>query len=152
MKMRIIDIIVHVLCLLLIIASLAVVILAWRELPEQIPTHFGFNGEIDGYGGKGTVFLMPGIMVVSYILMTVVEFFPGTWNTGVKVTARNREKVYGITKNLLITVKLTMVAIFAFLSVWLTHCEPLPGWFLPVSMAAVLGGTGYWSIRLLLAK
>jgi uncharacterized membrane protein len=32
-------------------------------LPDTIPTHWNIKGEIDGYGPKATLFLMPGIMV-----------------------------------------------------------------------------------------
>jgi uncharacterized membrane protein len=38
---------------------------AWlyTSLPEQIPTHWNIRGEVDGYGGKWTLFIFPAIMV-----------------------------------------------------------------------------------------
>ncbi len=36
--------------------------LALSSLPEQIPTHWNIRGEVDGYGGKWTLFLLPVMM------------------------------------------------------------------------------------------
>jgi uncharacterized membrane protein len=36
----------------------------YPSLPSTIPTHFNMSGEADGFGGKDTIFLGPGIMSV----------------------------------------------------------------------------------------
>jgi len=36
----------------------------YPSLPSTIPTHFNISGEADGFGGKDTIFLGPGIMSV----------------------------------------------------------------------------------------
>jgi uncharacterized membrane protein len=47
---------------------------AWLypSLPDQIPTHWNIRGEVDGYGGKWTLFLFPvmmaGMLVLFYFL------------------------------------------------------------------------------------
>ena len=47
------------LCLLPIVLGLFL----WKELPEQVPTHFGLNNEPDGYSSKAfAVFGLPAIM------------------------------------------------------------------------------------------
>jgi uncharacterized membrane protein len=33
-------------------------------LPERIPIHWNFQGEVDGYGGRWTIFLMPCMMAM----------------------------------------------------------------------------------------
>jgi uncharacterized membrane protein len=57
------------------LVALALVALTWGAaallypgLPAQIPTHWNFRGELDGYGPKATTFLMPGFMVFLLIL------------------------------------------------------------------------------------
>lgn len=54
----------------LIITSLVLLIpvlvglILWDKLPEQIPTHWGIHGEVDGWSSKSTaVFLLPCIML-----------------------------------------------------------------------------------------
>jgi uncharacterized membrane protein len=34
----------------------------YPTLPDQIPTHWSIRGEVDGYGGRWTLFLFPAIM------------------------------------------------------------------------------------------
>jgi uncharacterized membrane protein len=47
---------------------------AWLspQLPDRIPTHWNIRGEVDGYGGKWTLYLMPimttGMLVLFYFL------------------------------------------------------------------------------------
>ena len=55
----------------LVIASLVLLIpvivglLLWDKLPEQIPTHWGINGEVDGWSSKAmAVFGLPALMLV----------------------------------------------------------------------------------------
>jgi uncharacterized membrane protein len=38
-------------------------VLLYPQLPAKVPTHWNIQGQIDGYGSKGTIFLMPGVMV-----------------------------------------------------------------------------------------
>jgi len=42
-------------------------------LPDTIPTHFNIEGKADGWGSKGTIFLLPSIMgftsLLSYLLL-----------------------------------------------------------------------------------
>jgi uncharacterized membrane protein len=56
------------------LVALAAGAAAWLAptLPDQIPTHWNIRNEVDGYGGKWTLFLMPiimaGILVLFYFL------------------------------------------------------------------------------------
>ncbi len=54
----------------LIITSVAILLpiviglILWKDLPVQIPTHWGMNGEVDGYSSKGVVvFGLPLILL-----------------------------------------------------------------------------------------
>jgi uncharacterized membrane protein len=48
---------------------------AWlyTSLPDQIPTHWNIRGEVDGYGGKWTLFIFPVMMVV---MLALFYFLP----------------------------------------------------------------------------
>ncbi|MEG2212894.1 MAG: DUF1648 domain-containing protein, partial [Clostridiales bacterium] len=75
-----------------LIAAIVVVALYYQQLPDQIPTHFGFNGEVDGYGGKNSIFLFLGIQIFVYLLLTISLFFPRFYNMPVEITVENAEK------------------------------------------------------------
>src|SRR5699024_1051533 len=110
--------------------------------------HFGASGQIDRWGGKGILIFMLVVQWGLYLLCTGVEQVPQVWNTGVKVTAANRERVYRILKYMLETLKLIIQIIFSFLFVYITLARPLPGWSLPVMMILVFGDMAFWLILL----
>ena len=148
MKIRPVDIVINIICLVLILGSVAYVVVSWRSLPEQVPTNYSPTGEITGYSSKLTLLIMPITMIVTYIIITVVRLLPKSWNTGVKVTARNREAVYRIIANLLISTNLVLTILFASLTVFMCRGEHIPGWFIPIELIAIFGVPGFWLVQL----
>jgi len=61
-----------IIAILLIAISAGASAWLYSSLPEQIPTHWNIRGEVDGYGGKWTLFLFPvmmaGLLVLFYFL------------------------------------------------------------------------------------
>ena len=63
--------------LLLVIVLIAIpfgyTLYLYPSLPETIPTHFNIEGKADGWGSKGTMFMLPSIMgftsLLSYLLL-----------------------------------------------------------------------------------
>ena len=80
-------------------------------LPQRIPTHFNFSGQIDGYGAKAILWLYPALMAVSFGLLLLVERRPRSWNTGVRVTPYNQSFVYRTLKSMIVTLELCLVGI-----------------------------------------
>lgn len=54
---------------LLTLLPIIYIIYIWPQLPAQIPVHYNLHGEVDGWGGRNSIFLMPGILVFSYFLL-----------------------------------------------------------------------------------
>lgn len=45
----------------------------WNQLPDQVPIHFGLNGQADNYAGKAfVVFGLPLLMAALQVLLLVV--------------------------------------------------------------------------------
>lgn len=57
-----------IIALLLIVASVAAPAWLYPGLPARIPTHWNIKGEVDGYGGKWTLFVFPMIMAFMLVL------------------------------------------------------------------------------------
>jgi len=51
------------LCCLMILAAVIATAFYMPSLPASIPTHWNLAGHIDGYGGRGTLWLMPAMML-----------------------------------------------------------------------------------------
>lgn len=62
--------IMAVVTVLLTLCPILIGLLLWNRLPAQIPTHWGINGQIDGWSSrKSAVFAMPFIMACGQIIM-----------------------------------------------------------------------------------
>lgn len=62
---------------LIIIVLIPFVYLAyiWSGLPETVPTHWNYKGEIDGWGKKSSLILITFLLpALTYIIFTVVPF------------------------------------------------------------------------------
>jgi uncharacterized membrane protein len=60
------------LCVLIVLATLAVTLLTWTKLPAQIPVHWNASGEIDHYGPRAAIFVHSAVMLLFMLLWTVL--------------------------------------------------------------------------------
>jgi len=86
--------VINLLSLFLLVASFAYAIISYRTLPEKIPMHFNSSGEIDGWGPRGSIFVIPIITVIIFVPMYFVSKFPYLFNYPVKITEENAERIY----------------------------------------------------------
>lgn len=57
----------------LTLLPMVVGLLLWKQLPDVIPSHFGFDGTADGFSSKAeVVFMIPGIMTLLHVFMIFV--------------------------------------------------------------------------------
>lgn len=63
----------ELLLLVLIVVPYAYLATIWNRLPDQVPTHFGVNGEPNGWSGKSALLYIPALMGLgTYLLMLVI--------------------------------------------------------------------------------
>ncbi|RYC53567.1 DUF1648 domain-containing protein [Flagellimonas olearia] len=88
----------------MVVAFNTVLVLAvYMDLPETIPTHFNFQGEVDGYGHKSTLWVIPILSAVLHLFMglVVMKLKPWLMNYPVKVTEENAPKLYPLALRML---------------------------------------------------
>lgn len=146
------DKLMNRLSLLVLVGSVVFLAGYWKQIPAEVPMHYNAAGEIDRWGTKAELLILPVIAWLLYGLLTVVEQVPSAWNTGVKVTAENWERVYALLGHMLSTLKLLVMVMFAWITLWCALARPLPVWFLPVVLAAVFGNMAYWLVRIFQAR
>jgi uncharacterized membrane protein len=88
----------------------------YPRLPETIPQHFNLKGEPDGWGGKGSLLIMPIIGVILFTLLTVLSQFPHVFNYPWPITEANARRQYAISRQMLSAVKLALVATFTYIT------------------------------------
>ena len=140
-----------------LVALCVVAIHAWSTLPDRFPTHFGFDGKPNGWGGKATLLWLPLVGLATYILLTILVRFPQHFNYAVRITEANAARQYQIACSMLAWLKTEMVWIYAYLE-WqimtlaIAENPTLGIWFLPVSLILVFGTVGFWIWQSILAR
>lgn len=140
--------ITETLSLILMIGTIVYLILMWKSIPDTIPAHYNAAGEVNRWGDKSELIFLPIIGGMLYFLITLIQQYPAAWNTGVKVTEQNRERVYQILGNLIGTTKLMMLAVFSGLTVLSSLGRSLPIWYLGVFLVLLFGSIAFFLVQL----
>lgn len=137
-------------CVAVLVAQTIFLFLVWQNLPDKVPAHYNFAGEIDRWGSKSEFLLLPILSWLLYFFMVLIEHFPQAWNTGVVVTEENRERVYQTLEHLVSTIKVEATGMFGFLllEALLTPKKGLPGWSTLFFMALIFGSLFFWIWKL----
>jgi uncharacterized membrane protein len=98
---------------LLFLIALPIIFL--KDMPERIPIHFNSGGVPDGYGSRSTIWLLPIIGTLVYLLLTVLSFFPQIYNFPVKITTDNILVQYRLATRLMRILKSVILMTFAFI-------------------------------------
>ncbi len=88
----------------------------YADLPEVIPQHFDGAGTADGFGPKSVMWWLPGIGLMLYLVLTVLNRMPHIFNYPVKITPENAERQYTLATRLLRALKTVVMILFAYLA------------------------------------
>lgn len=144
--------IINILCILCLLGSVAYLIINWNQFPDKIPSHYNFQGEIDTYSNKASLWLIPIINIFIFIFLTLIESFPSLWNTGIEITENNKQAVFKLIRNMLAAEKLTVIFFLSYLSYHTTTFQPLPSSFGWIFLFTSFGIIILYLIRLLFIK
>lgn len=133
------QLMIEALTLVILLSLFAYVITNWDMIPEQIPSHFNFQGQIDSWSNKNMIFFPVLVSLFLYLLLTVAYFYPSMWNMPVKITEENRARAYHYTRNMITVLKFELVSVFAYITVQTSKAEMLSQYFLPVFLTVIFG-------------
>lgn len=125
-------------------ASILYLIVQWGNIPDQVPGHFNAAGEVDRWGSKYELFILPIIGLFLFFMFSLLEKAPHTHNYPKRLNEQNVEQFYLQSRKLLNTVKNLCLLVFAFLIVQIVRValgdiESLGLWFLPVFLVIMFG-------------
>ncbi len=129
--------IMGILTIAIIILAIIVFVFQYWNAPQKIGVHFDFYGNVDRYGNKQEMLLLPFLLIGLYLLLTFVSKFPTLWNTGVNVTPQNQAKVYEIIKDLIYMMRLFIVITIGYLMLTSISQYPLSNYFTIVMIAGI---------------
>jgi uncharacterized membrane protein len=146
------DVLLQVIAFLGVVTSGVLLAVRWPGLPDIVPRHFGVTGQPDAWGSKVSLLQLPIVTFVLYVLLTVLERFPNSFNYPWRITPENAQTQYRIARKLLISVKALMVWTFFFI-LWRT-LEAALGvrgglgpWFVPLIVGATAALIAYFMYR-----
>jgi len=137
---KIYDTISLVCVIIMILGSIAVI----GFLPDRIPIHWNLKGEVDGYGGKLTMLILPLLSVLFFFMFSWIYKIPHKYNYLRKLTPENYEEQYLNGRKLLRIVHLisqiTFVCLFGFMIKGaLSGSQNIPSWFIALILVATIG-------------
>lgn len=115
-KLTTIDYFIEIIGAIGILCLIFLPVYFFNDLPTQLPKHFNAHGQVDSYGNRGIIWLLPAIGLVLYIGMTVLNKFPFAFNYPTKVTNENAKKLYTLGTRTVRLLKVIVVLSFAFLN------------------------------------
>jgi uncharacterized membrane protein len=115
----------------------------YTDLPHRIPIHFDAYGQIDGYGHKSSIFVLPIIGALFFILILILSRYPHLFNYPVPITKANAEKQYKIGLRMIRYLKLFIASTFLIIEYQTIQAargqsEGLGAWFLPVTLGLII--------------
>jgi uncharacterized membrane protein len=149
MKSNLFDRIAAILAIVILLAGTAFVLINWSKMPEQIPSHYDFKGQPDGYGGKGTLIFLMAAGWVLVPMMMVLSKFPQFYNTGVERTPANEAVINRITRDLISFMELAISILFTYMMVVPVIGANMGAWFMPVFLALIFGSIIVTVVRLI---
>ena len=100
----------------LMAAMILLVAIPWASLPDQVPTHFNAAGEVDDFGSRSTLLVIPLIGIAIFVLLSWAERNPSKLNYSIKPTEENRNRLYRLGSDLALYLKVITTATLCYIT------------------------------------
>lgn len=131
------DIMIDLISVTLLIILIAYTFMAYSNLPETIATHFNASGEANGFSNKNSIWWIPGISLLLFVGLFVINKYPHMHNYMVNITEENALKNYRFSSRIVRFVNCLTIILFAFIQYTIItsskgESAQLGSWFLPI--------------------
>lgn len=122
--------------------------ITWKNIPDMIPGHYNIAGEIDKYSSKNSIWILIVVQILLFTMMSVLERFPNIWNTGVKITEENRERVYTNLRNMQTYLKMMIMIYFSYMTLQSIAGERLNSISVFAFLILIFGGMSIFLVKI----
>jgi uncharacterized membrane protein len=112
----------------------------WPGLPEQIPSHFNSDGEVDGYSSKYILILLPMVGTATWGLIQFFGNKPHLYNFPVKITEENRIVQYKLAKRLLTILNASTAMMLLYVEFAMIQAALGKNFGLSLNIVFIIGG------------
>ncbi|UTR12784.1 DUF1648 domain-containing protein [Evansella sp. LMS18] len=119
------------------IGSVLLLVFVWNTLPEEVPAHYNAAGEVNRWGSKYELFILPIVGAFTAVFMAVFERFPEIHSYPKRLNESNAKEFYLNSRKILNQVKNICLIIFALIlfesvSIAAGWGSRIGMWFLPL--------------------
>lgn len=119
------------------IGSIILLVAIWASLPDEVPAHYNAFGEVDRWGNKYELLILPIVGGFLLLMMQLFEKFPEIHNYPSRFNESNAAQFYLVSRQMLNQLKNSCLLLFALLlfesiSIALNWTNGMGGLFLPL--------------------
>lgn len=96
--------------------TLLMVFSYWPELPGRVPQHFNAGGEVDAWGPRVLLLMLPSMSLVLVAGLSWLTRFPHLYNFPWPITEENARRQYRLANHLMAFIKTSIAWLFAMIS------------------------------------
>lgn len=141
------------LTVLIFISVVIYLITQYSTLPDRVPGHYDEEGNVDRWGSKMELWILPIVGAVLWIPMTILERYPHMFNylnlkeDNIEAQYRNGQLMVNVLKNQ--SVLLLSYLLYQSIQVANGAAEGLGVLFMPIFLAVIFGSLIIFMIRML---
>lgn len=126
------------------IISLIYLIFQLGNIPEKIPGHFNSKGEVDRWGSKYELFILPILSFFIFSIISLMEKAPNMYNYPKRLNEANAKQFYLNSRITINFIKNVILVIFSYLlfqivQISLGKIDSLSFWFTPIVIVIIIG-------------
>ena len=123
--------------------SVLLLIFIWGDLPDKVPAHYNAVGEVDRWGSKMELLVLPIIGAFLALFMQLFEKFPETHNYPERLNEENAKEFYLLSRKMMNHLKAICLIILSLLlvesvSIALQWRDGFGAWLLPILIISAL--------------
>lgn len=133
------------------VVAMIVVISQFSQLPEEVPSHYNFKGEVDSWADKSFIFFLPSIGIALWLFMLLFEKRPKFINMpNFKADASEEQRVNmsrmaNVVKNELLIFMSWMTVQSVYISI--NGATSTGMWDIAVFIIVLFGTITYYSLK-----
>lgn len=147
------DKMLEILCWLLLLTLWIIPILSYSNLPDTLPTHYSVTGEVNDWGNRMTIYVLPIVGIILFVLLTILNYYPHIFTFPIKITHENAPRQYKVATELLRSLKCLILIIFILVVVFTIRTARgetagLGFWFIPITLVLLFILTTIFVLRM----
>lgn len=143
----------------LAIASWIITVYYWDKLPNVIPTHFGFNGQVDGWANKSLFYVLmvpvlQSIMLVGFVFLYYKPQYSDMPTTLwlMSLEKKHRDHAFSLIRVMLVGTLIWISVLFTYITYSLNASAlnkdlGVSPWIMSAIIISMIVWLIFWSIR-----